>query len=271
MKLSARHILWMLVPLITMQAASALDLKLKKSNVAMINYNEWIPQQQWPDEIDNIKQYYPSTQTGEDNDTTSVVTGKIDTPGLDATQCFLAALVFASNNFDIDEKEGFEEVDYNNHCFKMLLKDTQGANNNETSYTRSLECKALDGGLDFTVSDIDCRFRDKGIIPRTIKMERLQPDKNNRHAELVKEFTEINSTYLNQLSEYMLSRKDIKSPNFSKLRNGEDVTEGMNMDEVTILLGPPMNKRKSGERHRWIYSNDFVVIFTDGIVTKIVN
>lgn len=279
MKFFAKWTLSVLLLFTLTQWVSALDLKFKKGNTPMVDYNEWIPQQQWPSDIDGVKQFYPSTQVvetvGDDdanaNDTVAVVTGRLSVSGLDARQCFLSALVFASNNFNVDDNEGFEEIDYSGLGFKILLKTTQGGNNNETTYTRSISCKTDDGCIDFTVNEIDCRFRDKGVIPRTIRMEKLQPDKNKRHAELVKEFVEVNSDYLGRLADYMSSRNDIQSPNFAKLEKGGNVTEGMNMDEVTILLGPPLNKRKSGKKYRWIYSNDFVVIFTDGVVTKIVN
>lgn len=275
MKLLVRFTLCMLLPLITMQQMSALNLKLKKKDTPMIDYNKWVPQQQWPADIAGVEQFYPSTQVavsdGEntDNDTIAVVAGRLSVPGLDARQCFLAALVFASDN--LDDNESIEGIDYTGLNFSISLKTTQGNNNNETSYTRSITCKACDEGVDFNVSEIDCHFRDKGIIPRTIRLEKLQPDKNKRHAELVKQFVEINSGYLGRMSDYMRSRKGISSPNFDKLMKGASVCEGMNMDEVTILLGPPLNKRRSGEKYRWIYANDFIIIFTDGVVSRIVD
>lgn len=256
---------------------NALNIKIGKKDEPMVDYNEWIPQQQWPENIDGAKQFYPITKAvaGADNeevaDTIAVVEGRLQIPGLDARQCFLAALVYASDNFDTEANEGFEEIDYNDLSFKMLLKTTQGRNNTETTYTRSIECSAADGGIGFVVTDIDCKFRDKGIIPRTLRLEKLQPGGNKRHSELVKEFVEVNSDYLNNMASYVSTRKDISSPNFDKLKRKADVAEGMNMDEVTILLGPPLNKRKSGTKYRWIYSNDFVVIFADGVVTKIVD
>lgn len=257
---------------------SAIDLKkLKKAPAPMIDYNVWIPTSGWPSVEGGVEQFYPQSiaiPSEEDEavvDTVAVVKGSITMPGMDARQCFLAALVFASENFDTELGEGFEDIDYKNLNFKILLKSTQGANNTETTYTRSLNVAATDGMLNFTTTDIDCRYREKGIVPRTLRLEKLQPDKNSRHASLVKEFTEVNSSYIDKLRQYIATRNDIMSPNFDKLAAGSKVIPGMNMDEVTILLGVPLNKRKSGEKFRWIYSNDFVIIFTDGVVTKIVD
>lgn len=265
------------IAMLTTFVGNALNIKIGKKDNPMVDYNEWIEQQQWPETIDGIKQFYPITATAANEtddaamDTIAIVKGQLQIPGLDARQCFLAALVYASDNFDTEANEGFEEIDYSNLSFKMLLKTTQGRNNTETTYTRSIAFKSMDGVLDFTVADIDCKFRDKGIIPRTLRLERLQPDNNKRHAELVKEFVEVNSGYLHNMVYYVSTRTDITSPNFDKLKHKSEVEEGMNMDEVTILLGPPLNKRKSGTKYRWIYSNDYVIIFTDGIVTKVIN
>lgn len=242
----------------------------------MIDYASWRASTNLPDTVDGVKQYYPVTVAANSDDTTStvdtvaIISGHIALNGMDKQQVFLAAMVYASENFSAEnEKEGFEEVDYNGLSFRALLRTTQGSNSNETTYTRSIKLTAVDDGYDFIVTEIDCRYREKGLIPRTLRLERLHPDRNKRHNEIVCELVSVNSSYLTQMADYINSRKDISSPNFKLLKKGH-VIEGMNGDEVTIVLGPPLNKRKSGERERWIYSNDYVIIFNDGVVTKIV-
>lgn len=249
---------------------------LKKNDAGTIDYASWVVSEKLPETVDGVRQFYPVSVTAENNstsevtDTVAVIRGHIQTKGLNKKQVFLAAMVYAANNFNIDEgKEGFEEIDYDNLTFQSILRTTQGSTSNETTYTRILKFRAVDDGFDFEVTEIDCRYREKGLVPRTLRLEKLHPDRNNRHNEIVREMVAVNSAYLAGMGEYISSRKDISSPNYSNLKNGS-ISEGMNLDEVTIILGPPLNKRKSGDRDRWIYSNDFVVIFTDGAVTKIV-
>lgn len=262
----------MLVP----SSSHAFKLKLKKSPAPMTDYTEWIPTQSFPEEIDGVRQFYPISvgiideESGE-QDTTAVVRGFVAVSGLTARQVMLAAMVYASDHFDRENQEGFEDIDYDENRFTVLLKSTQGTHANETTYTRSLTVTARDGGFDFETSDIDCRYREKGIVPRTQRLEKLHPDNNKRHLSVLKEFIEVNSAYICALSEYASTRSDIESPNFDKICKGADAAVGMNEDEVTILLGQPMNKRRSGERVRWIYSNDYVIIFTEGLVSKIVD
>lgn len=262
----------MLVP----SSTYAFKLKLKKNPTPMTDYTEWIPTQSFPEEIDGVRQFYPVSvgvideESGE-QDTIAVVRGSVAVSGLTARQVMLAAMVYASDHFDRETQEGFEDIGYDDNRFTVLLKSTQGANANETTYARSLTVTARDGGFDFETSDIDCRYREKGIVPRTQRLEKLHPDNNKRHLSVLKEFIEVNSAYIYALSEYASTRSDIESPNFDKVCKGADVAVGMNEDEVTILLGKPMNKRRSGERVRWIYSNDYVIIFTEGKVSKIVD
>ena len=245
--------------------------KLKKDRAPMIDYSQWVAAENLPDAVDGIKQFYPTSVVSEvSSDTVAVVRGTVALKGLSARKAFLAALVYATENLDAENGEGIEKIDYDNNSFTVLLKSKQGRNDTETTYTRSLNVKAKDGGLDFEAVEIDCKYREKGLIPRTLKLEKLHPESNTRHAEIVKEFTAVNSQYLAGLADYASSRSDISSPNFEKVKNGERVSLGMNEDEVTILLGMPLNKRKSGERVRWIYSNDYVIIFSDGKVSKIV-
>lgn len=256
--------------------AHAFKINLKKSPTPMTDYTEWIPTQSFPEEIDGVRQFYPVSdsfideESGE-RDTTAVVRGSVAVNGLTARQVMLAAMVYASDHFDRENQEGFEDIDYDENRFTILLKSTQGTTSNETTYTRSLTVTAHGGGFDFETSNIDCRYREKGIVPRTQRLEKLHPDNNKRHLSVLKEFVEVNSAYIYALAEYASTRSDIKSPNFDKMKRGADVAVGMTEDEVTILLGKPMNKRQSGERVRWIYANDYVIIFTDGKVSKIVD
>lgn len=254
--------------------SDAINLKLKKEQTPMFNYNSWSSLESLPDKVDGIKQFYPvtltETQGKNEGDTIAIVRGTINLPGMEARQVFLASLVYAVENLNPDNKEGFEEIDYDGNTFTVLLKTKQGRNDKETTYTRSLTIKAKKGGFDFETTDIDCQYREKGLIPRTLGLEKLHPDNNTRHNEVAKEFVNVNSAYINSLGEYAATRKNISSPNFDKVKKGADVCEGMNEDEVTILAGVPMNKRKSGDKERWIYSNDYIVVFTNGKVSKIV-
>ena len=52
--------------------------------------------------------------------------------------------------------------------------------------------------------------------------------------------------------------------------NARKIVKGMNATEVKLIAGRPRNITESGSREKWMYNNDFVVIFTDGIVSNVV-
>lgn len=255
--------------------AYAFKINLKKGNTAYTDLTTWVAAQSFPEDVEGVKQYYPisvgvAQEDTEEIDTVAVVRGFVPVSGMTAPKIMLAGMVYVSSHFQSDAKEGFEAIEYAENRFTVILKSTQGSNSNETTYTRSLTVTARDNGFDFETFNIDCRFREKGLIPRTLRMEKLHPDQNKRHLGLLTEFVGINSEYIAGLSEYIASRTDIAA-NIDRLRKcAGEVTPGMNQDEVIILLGAPRDKRKSGEKERWIYDYNYVVIFDGGIVVKIV-
>lgn len=238
----------------------------KKDPKPPVDYTEWISIQELPAQEEGVALFYPSTEAA---DGAAVIKGSLPVKGLDARQVLLATLLYAVNNFDTEAEECLLSVDYDKNEFSAMLKSTQGANNRETTYTRYLTVKAKDGGFDFTTSDVAVRYREKGLIPRTLSLAALHPESNTRHGELVMELTRVNAAYVGEMARYAASRPDIAAPNLAAVRNGK-VTTGMLPDEVNLLLGPPLEIRKSGEKRRWIYGNETVVIFEDGKVSRII-
>ena len=50
-----------------------------------------------------------------------------------------------------------------------------------------------------------------------------------------------------------------------------DVVKGMNESEVKLVFGRPYNERKTGKRIKWMYEDNSVVVFTDGIVSTVIH
>lgn len=246
--------------------ASAFKLPGKKDPKPPVDYTEWISIQELPSQENGVVLFYPSTEPA---DGSAVIKGNMAVDGLDSRKVFLATLLYAVDNLDTDNGECLLSVDYDRQEFSVMLKTTQGSNNKETTYTRYLNVKSNDGNFDFVTTDIAVRYREKGIIPRTLPLAELHPESNTRHGELVMELTRVNSSYINEMARYAVGRPDIDAPNLTSGSNGK-VSVGMNPDEVTILLGPPLERRKSGEKLRWIYGNETVVIFIDGKVSRVI-
>lgn len=248
--------------------AEAFKINLKKAPKLRIDYNEWISEKELPGQSeDGLPLFYPQT---EGDDSVAVIKGTLTVDGLTAEQAMLAAMVYAADRFDAEKQEGFQSCDYANKTFTITLTTTQGSNNKETTYTRNISFVAENGKLDFSTTDVKVKYRLKGILPKTSELESLHPESDNRHAELVLELVDVNSAYLNDLAKYASSRTDISATHYAEIKNGK-VVLGMNMDEVTLAKGPARDTRRSGERTRWIYDNNTVIVFTDGKVSKVID
>lgn len=252
--------------LATAPVANAFKIKLKKDEKPPVDYTEWIGIQELPSEENGVRLFYPATdkETGD-----AYVAGTIKVAGIPARKLMLASLLKVVETLDRENGETLLHVDYDANCFSVLLKTTQGKNNRETTYTRTLEVTANDGSLDFKTTEIAARYREKGLIPRTLPMEALHPEGNTRHGELVMEFVSVNSAFVGVIADYAATRGDISAPHLEDVKAGK-VTEGMNPDEVRIVMGAPWEERKSGDKIRWIYGNEGVVIFVDGKVSRVV-
>lgn len=242
----------------------AFKLPFKKKPHQRIDYSSWIASQSFPSEENGIQIFYPRTA---DADSTTFFTGSLPVKGLTAEQVMLAAMVYATTNFNTEKQERFTAVSYPDKKFSIVLSSTQGSNNKETTYTGIVDITAEKGMLNFTVNNIKVRYRQKGLVPRTVDAETLHPDTDTRHAELVLEMSRVISDYLNRMAHYAAERTDICASHYDEMQACR-VVNGMNPDEVIIAIGPARDTRHSGERTRWIYDNEHVIVFTNGKVTK---
>ena len=48
------------------------------------------------------------------------------------------------------------------------------------------------------------------------------------------------------------------------------IVKGMNETEVRLISGAPRSVSPLGESMQWMYTNDFIIIFTDGIVSNVI-
>lgn len=252
-------------------SVAAIDLKkikLGKGKQPKTDFTEWVAVAGFEENGDDgRKLYLPFSQAP---DSTVVIKGNVAVAGMDARKVFLATLQYAVCNFDAENGEALNEADPANNKFTVTLCRRLGKGSKEETYTRTLSVEAYDGGFTFETTDPTVGYKDKGILPKTVPMADMHPDTNPRHRDLVVNFVNLNSQYLNDMAEYAAAKKSISCPNLTDDFGG-DAKVGMNPDEVLILLGQPMETRKSGEKERWIYDDQTVVIFEDSKVIRVVH
>lgn len=260
-----KHLLPALVALL-IAAPNALGIDLFKKDKAAFDYTAWRDTADIVRTADGMPLFYPSTANEE-----VTVSGEIEIPGQSAEKIFLGALDYATEH--LDTTEDHEQIgDYNpaEKSFMLRLFSRQGSNNNETTYTRFMLVKALNGKLQFKVMQPEVRYREKGVIPRTLPFERLNPATNSRHFELIEQFAAINSQYLHKMAESIADSRAPSVTHWDEIIE-KKVTKGMNTFEVRLILGKPVTERENGERLRWVYPKNYVLLFVDGKLSRIVD
>lgn len=203
------------------------------------------------------------------NDGIIAVSDVIDIPGRNKDEIFIGLLIYLYDNFDA-ELEEISVVDFDNRRVEMRRKFEQGEYKNATSYEYVLSFQMGDEMLSFVTAELKAEYREKGILPRKMNFEKLKPEENTRHKELFDEFSNLHSTYLHQLARSIAFTEHQIVTHWDELKAGA-IVKGMNQSEVKIAKGKPSIERVSGARVKWMYGNEYVVIFTNGIVTSIIN
>ncbi len=242
--------------------AAAKDDK-KKNDVDLV---AWANEQasKLPDEVDGVKIYRVN---GFDNDGKARVTGFIDMPGLDKDKAFQAAILSVIDNMDTETDE-IEAVDFGAKKFVVSRFIEDGEGKNAATYAFRTAFSFDDGLMSFVTYDVTIGFKEKGIMPRKMSIEKMNPAAKERHRELTEGFALASSRMIDSIVKDRAKNTALEITHWDDIKDG-NVTKGMNEAEVKIIGGQPRNITKSGSRVQWMFSNAFIVIFTDGIVTNV--
>lgn len=218
-----------------------------------------------PEEVDGVRIFRVS---GPDSKGNSGVNGLVDLPGIDREKAFVGAYVGVSESLN-NETDEIDAVDYDNMRFSVYREVHDGTGKNALIYRYRTAYQFTDEIMTFSSFDITIEFKEKGLIPRKLDVEKFKPSTNNRHREIVESFAIANSRLVNEVACHIKESKDANVTHWDGIKNGL-VQKGMNETEVILIGGKPNIVSPSGKRTQWIYSNDFIVIFTDGVVTNVI-
>lgn len=216
--------------------------------------------QNMPETIDGIRIYVPALQNNKVQ-----ISELLDFDNI-AKERIFANVMLAIRQSMNPETDEIENVDYNALRTRLRRSYTDEALNAVYNYSVALQMD--DGILSFLVYDISIAYRERGIIPLTKNIEKLNPAENRRHKELVESFVTDASRYVASLAEAVRSDRALPITHWADLRQGK-VVKGMNPTEVMILKGLPDSERQSAQRTKWMYGNENVVVFTEGTETTV--
>ena len=199
------------------------------------------------------------------------VCGEISVPGKNALEIFLGALNYAIDNLDVEnEIDSIVVMDPGSKSFVVELLTTAGAYSKEASFDRLVEIRGEDGRLVFVNSDITVKFRDKGIIPKTLSFGELNPVTNPRDLNFIEQFADLNSEYLYAMTAGISESGPLEISHWKEIQAGQ-VVPGMNKLEVKLVLGLPVAHRENDAVTRWIYPRNLIVLFENGKVQKVID
>lgn len=230
---------------------------------------EWAEEQArlLPEVVDGIKMMRPVIE-----DERATVSEIVDIPGTDKNQIFIAALVYAVDCLDRSEKpvDEISAVDYESKRFVVTRKEAFREGTKQACAFKAVNAfQCADDMLSFSTYDIEVTYREL-LINRTRAIESLNPMKNDRHKELFEDFSFVNSRYIAKMVEFIKANPALEVTHWKEIRN-QEVVKGMNPTEVKLAVGAPVTVRETSGKTKWMYSNNFVVIFKDGVVSTVID
>lgn len=221
--------------------------------------SEWI--KEMPATIDGVTIYRPVEDNG-----LLQISDIVDLPGKSRETIFVNSMIDIYGNLN-DDIEMVEKVDFDGMRYCIVRSTPDEAHSATYNYTIAVQ--TTDDMLTFFVTDISVSYKEKGIIPRTLAIEKMKPYSNVRHKELIEQCAVAISQYVNRLVQAVTSQAVPSVTHWTEIRNGQ-VVKGMNQTEVMLIKGKPTSNRTSNSRVKWMYGNENVIIFTEGKVSNII-
>ena len=267
-----------------------LDIKgltRKKDKTPDIDIVTWLGQEVsgLPNDVDGVKIFRPNT-IGDDGRIR--VDGNVALPAKKQSQGFIAAYIYASDN--LGDADRIDAVDYDGKSFSVYREIREGEYKDAAVYRFVTDYVFSDGKMSFSTYDINIEYKEKGILPRKISIEKFKPATNERHRELSEGFSLANSILIDDMAEaaleeildrcskwqlvqveirWCLVTKPVDVTHWTDIKAGK-IVKGMNETEVRLISGAPRSVSPLGESTQWMYTNDFIIIFTDGIVSNVI-
>ncbi len=217
-----------------------------------------------PNDVDGVKVFRPNT-IGDDGRIS--VDGSVELPAKKQSQGFIAAYIYACDN--LGNADRIEAVDYDAKCFSVYREIREGEYKDAVMYRFVTDYVFSDGKMSFSTYDINVEYREKGILPRKINIEKFKPATNERHGELSEGLSLANSILIDDMAGAAIKAQPADVTHWTDIKAGK-IVKGMNETEVRLISGAPRSVSPLGESMQWMYTNDFIIIFTDGIVSNVI-
>lgn len=210
--------------------------------------------------------YYPCLKSKETN---WIVSGGYNLRGKSSEELFVNSLLYAIEQAEAG-KEHVLKLDISQKSFSLLMQIPSGFYpENKTYYKYANTISIENGRINFLATEMHvCSNNLFGDLKETL-FESLQPEKKAKHKNYINELAAQNSIYLHNLFEYVKTNKPQAVTHWEEISAGK-IINGMNTTECLLAVGKPLHIRESGNQIKWMVNNDFVVLFENGIVVRVI-
>lgn len=212
--------------------------------------------------VNGVKMYRPQVAGGK-----LIISDMVEIPAANDEQVFLKALMYMREKND-PLVERIEAIDFKNRRFTVSVVKKKATESNSEQFSYIEAFQGGKGLLSFSCGDISVSFKEKGLIPRTIKFDKLKPQNNLRDRDWLELQAFQFSGTVEDMVKYIRLRENIRVKQQDNIEKGK-LCQGMNADEVILTVGQPFSRKKSGGRDKWLFEDGTSIIFTDGEVSHI--
>ena len=106
-------------------------------------------------------------------------------------------------------------------------------------------------------------------MKKVTPLEMLTPDKKAAHKQTMEDFTQIESSVLNKLFDFISTNQLSEITHWDAISIRKPI-KGMNEDECRLAFGKPQSILETNGEIQWMYSSSFYLFFKNGQVQTII-
>lgn len=198
-----------------------------------------------------------------------VMTGFITPSVSNDEDIYARALLWTVETICKKQLEGIGMINHKTKSFTFHMSlESGGGTKNGSMYYCDVQMTVKEGRLVFYVSNITTQG--KGFVKKLTPFESLQIEKKPAHKDIADEFTYITSTVINQIEEYINTKKTTPITHWSAI-TARRPEKGMTPDECRLAFGKPQLITENNENEeQWMYTSTFYLFFKNGVVDNII-
>jgi hypothetical protein len=195
-----------------------------------------------------------------------VVSDFVDFAGLTSEQIFVNALLYAIES-GTREKENIESIDL--VAKRFVVKQYRiSAREVDVAYKYTTRFQVAEDNLSFLSFDMMYESRNLFKELKDTPFEKLDTKKKPALKGALDEFAAGHSLFLSGMFQFIETNLYPPITHWDEIANGK-VVKGMNETECKLAAGKPVHIRNTGSKVRWMFNNDFIVMFENGTVTSV--